>query len=257
MSLPNDLDNRRERTAVLLGAGASRDAELPLTEHLAEQLVASFDRELKTMNRWARQDQEPVVRALHIVYGAMVSHATEQGHSPLSAVNVERLVSAVRLLRDRRTHEAAPFIAAWKAAIEDVDDHPLPISDSDLGQHVGFKHDLRFEVNGLARDIATIAKATMAPGDGATFARLEDELLRRICELLSAPKSVAYLHPLIRFAERQPGGLDITKLNYDLTIELAAAECGVPVDSGLSRWQPGTPMTFENVDGRINLRGSF
>lgn len=235
---------------MLLGAGASRDAELPLTEDLARDLVKAFDEELTRLGRQTGE-QEQVVRALHLVYGAIVAHGTEQGSSPLTAVNVERLVSAVRLLRDRRTHEAAPFITSWRGSIEDVDDHPIPLRDRDL--HIGLDHDLRLKTDGLAKDMAAIARAAISPGNGATFRRLEDQLLRRICDLLSQPSSVAYLHPLVRLAQQQPGGLDIATLNYDRTVELAAAECGVPLDTGFDRWQPGIPITFDMIDGHINL----
>jgi hypothetical protein len=216
-------------------------------------LVASFDDDFAASDDYRRREQSPVVRALHVVYGAMVSHATEQGFSPLSAVNVERLVSAVRLLRDRRTHESAPFVASWRGSIEEVDEHPLPLNDSDLAKHVGFERDLSFKISGLAEDIARIAGAVVSPGDGSTFRTLEDQLLRRICTLLGEPTDVSYLRPLVELAAAQPGGLDITTLNYDRTVELAAEDASVPVDIGLDRWVPGLPIVFTPKDGQINL----
>lgn len=242
-----------ERTAVLLGAGASRDAGLPLTEGLARELVASFDAELAAMDRWERDRQEPVVRALHVVYGAMVAHATEQGESPLSAVNVERLVSAIRLLRDRQTHEAAPFVSSWRPAIEAVDAHPLAVTDSDLRKHLELDSNFGLRIDGLAEKIARIARSTSGTGDGTIFDELEQQLLRRICVLLSAPDDVAYLKPLMDLAIAQDGGLDITTLNYDRTVEIAAQECGVEIDTGLDRWVPGIPLVFRRERGRVNL----
>lgn len=242
-----------ERTAVLLGAGASRDAGLPLTEELARKIMESFDAELAAMDRWEQVHQEPIVRALHVVYGAMVSHATEHGSSPLSAVNVERLVSAIRLLRDRRTHEAAPFVSSWRPAIEAVDAHPLAVTDTQLRQHLTLDSEFKFRVDGLADKIASIARSTVETGDGTTFLELEDQLLRRICSLLSAPDDVSYLHPLMSLALEQADGLDITTLNYDTTIERAAQECDIDVDTGLDRWIPGLPLDFPSVRGRINL----
>ena len=239
------------RVTVLLGAGASRDAGLPLTEDLAKALVESFEQDLGQLHSSQRPSQQQVVRALHIVYGAMVAHATEQGDSPLRAVNVERLVSAVRLLRDRRTHEAAPFISAWRGSVEEMDGHPVPFRDSDIRLKIDLHRGL--DKSGMAADIAAIARAAVAPGDGSTFARLEDQLLRRIVALLSVPVNVDYLHPLTQLARAQAGGLDITTLNYDRTVELAAEDLGVPVDTGLDRWRPGSPVLFEQVDGRINL----
>ncbi|MDD9153985.1 SIR2 family protein [Plantibacter flavus] len=242
-----------DRTAVLLGAGASRDAGLPLTEELARKLVESFDDELAQMPTYDRASQERIVRALHVVYAAMLAHATEQGMSPLSAVNVERLVSAIRLLRDRRTHEAAPFVSTWRASIESVDSHPLPVTDSDIREHLTMDSDFRLQVDGLAEKIASIAQATFAAGDGTTFRQLEEQVLRRIAILLSEPEDVSYLAPLMELALSQEGGLDVTTLNYDRTVEEAAQAAGVEVDTGLDRWTPGLPITFPSVDGRINL----
>lgn len=246
-------DELAERTAVLLGAGASRDAGLPLTEELAQKLVESFDTELAEMGRWERARQEPIVRALHVVYGAMVSHATENGASPLSAVNVERLVSAIRLLRDRRSHEAAPFVSSWRPAVEAVDAHPLAVTDGQLREHLALDSELRIRVDGLAETIASIARSTFATGDGTTFLELEEQLLRRICSLLSTPADVSYLAPLMDLAAEQEDGLDITTLNYDRTIERAAQTFDIDIDTGLARWVPGQPLQFSSVRGRINL----
>lgn len=88
------------RTIVLLGAGASRDAGLPLTSQLAEMLVARFNRQSPRL---------PFVQALNFVYSAMIGHQGEDGSDPLRAVNIETLISAVRLLQQRESHEVAPF----------------------------------------------------------------------------------------------------------------------------------------------------
>ena len=205
------------------------------------------------MNRWGRAGQRPVTRALHVVYGAMVAHATEQGASPLSAVNVERLVSAIRLLRDRRVHEAAPFVSSWRPVIEDVDEHPLEVTDAELREHLALDPSFKFRADGLAEKIASIARSTSAAGDGTTFLELEELLIRRICSLLSTPTDVSYLSPLMDLAKEQEGGLDITTLNYDRTVEIAAQECAVEVDTGFGRWKPGLPLVFSSTRGRINL----
>jgi hypothetical protein len=241
------------RTVVLLGAGASRDAGLPLTEELAQVLVRNFDEELSGLERRHLPMQEPIVRALHVVYGAMVAHATEHGKSPLSAVNVERLVSAVRLLRDRATHEAAPFVATWKKAIEEVDSHPISVSDSDLAKHFMFDSNLRLQTSGLRDQISRIARDITATGNGETFRILEQQLLRKVCHVLAAPKRVDYLLPLAELALSQPGGLDVATLNYDTTVEMIAVKAGVSLDTGMGRWRPGGPIEFQSKDRHINL----
>lgn len=205
------------------------------------------------MDHWDSSSFGPVVRALRVVYGAMVAHATEQGESPLQAVNVERLISAVRLLAGRRDHEAAPFVATWKNAIEEVDGHALSVDDHELEKNVSFDLETGISTPGLSANIAKLARDAMSPGNGAIFGRLEEELLRRTCLLLASPRTVGYLAPLVQLAATQPGGLDVITLNYDTTIEDAVSGSAVTLDTGLRRWKPGTPLTFPPRDSHLNL----
>lgn len=76
------------RITLLLGAGASVDAGLPLTVQLAERVLHEANSD--SGRNW--------VRALNFVYGSMVGYQSEDGSNPLQAVNIERLISAIRLL---------------------------------------------------------------------------------------------------------------------------------------------------------------
>ncbi|TAL44231.1 MAG: hypothetical protein EPN91_04795 [Salinibacterium sp.] len=235
------------RTIVLLGAGASRDAGAPLTSDLAEILV-------RKMNQSPRPG--PEVQALNFVYSAMIGHQGEDGSDPLRAVNIETLVSAVRLLQARESHEVAPFVAAWKAgalgfgrasgsrafngraaksAVEKAIDHRFPNGD-----------ELANLIEGIARDVAR-------PREDYAFKALESALLKGIRSELTNLSSVDYLRPLGDLASAQPGGLAIVTLNYDRTIEMMASEAGIELDTGIERWTPGVPFSFERKDGRINL----
>jgi hypothetical protein len=240
---------------VLLGAGASHDAGLPLTEELARRLVEDFDAELDGMVQWDRNRprQAGVTRALHAVYGAMVAHATSRGESPLTAVNVERLVSAVRLLRDRSDHEATPFVAEWLRVIQEVDSHTLSVSDSELQKTISFTLDRGIVASGLGEQIAQIARDISMPGDGDVFRELERQLLQRVTRILANPSTVDYLMPLMDLAVSQRGGLTIATLNYDTTVEMAARKAGVSLTTGLHGWRPGEPPQFPPTDGVVNL----
>jgi hypothetical protein len=245
----------RDRVVVLLGAGASRDAGLPLTEELARRLVEDFDAELNGMVQWDRNlpRQKSVVRALHAVYGAMVAHATSRGESPLTAVNVERLVSAVRLLRDRSDHEVTPFVAEWLRVIQEIDSHPLSVSDSDLEKTLSLDLDHGFRSSGLSEKIAQIARDINMPGDGDVFRDLERQLLQRVTKILANPSTVDYLSPLMDLAASQRGGLNIATLNYDTTVEMVAHQAGVSINTGFHGWRPGESPSFFPIDGVINL----
>jgi hypothetical protein len=97
------------RTAVLLGAGASRDGGLPITCELPEVV---FRRPAHASDGSSRRPDR--LTALNFTYGAMVSHRTREGSDPHEAVNIETLISALRLLRKREDHEVAPFVLNWR-----------------------------------------------------------------------------------------------------------------------------------------------
>lgn len=238
------------RTMVLLGAGASRDAGLPLTTEFAVRLVAGMQRDLRVGS--------PKVQALNFVYGAMVNHRSEQGDDPLAAVNVEAMISAIRLLQHRESHEAAPFIRGWKPS---VGAFRLPHGStlaftSDLQRGVDKAVGARFgsAADDLQRVIERIVDARrVGSGNGSLYAELERDLLQRVRDLLLQPEDTSYLSPIVELARDQPSGLDVATLNYDLTLETAAAALGVEVDTAVERWIPGTEPAFEHVDGRLNL----
>ncbi|PPL19821.1 hypothetical protein GY24_04175 [Microterricola pindariensis] len=72
-------------------------------------------------------------------------------------------------------------------------------------------------------------------------------------ELLGGHKDVDYFEPLLDLARTQPGGADVITLNYDLTIETAAATGGVAINRGIESWRPGENLDIDPVDGTLNL----
>ena len=115
--------------------------------------------------------------------------------------------------------------------------------------------------------LGQLAQATAFPGDLAALIRevthtgpapevfqdAEAEVLLGIRSELSNIKTTAYLSPLADLARTQRGGLDVVTLNYDLAIESMASAQGIPVDRGVEKWVPGTPLAFDRTDGAINL----
>jgi hypothetical protein len=240
-----------ERVAVLLGAGASADAGLPLTTQLAEIIVARANDE----HRDERGSLPGWVRALNFVYGSMVGYQAEDGSNPLAAVNIERLISALRLLKDAKGHEVAPFVANWKTGALGVGaarvdpslgDRVMSAISSSLGSRFSSGRDLGDAIGAIARS------ATSAPHPGA-FGDAETHLLEYLSDLLGAVRETAYLQPLAELARLQPGGLDILTLNYDLTVETMAQSHGIEVDRGIGSWEPGRPMQHQVRDGIIRL----
>ena len=239
------------RLIVLLGAGASADAGLKLTSALAAAVVE------RANVRERRVAQQPDwVRAINAVYAGMVGYRGARGENPLASVNIETLISAVRLLRDRDHHEVSPFVASWSPALSDFASETLPSRSGaavveSIGKALGGSSFIHGDA--VARDIARIARAAIKPDLGKPFADAESFILRTLVDLLSPPYDVSYLNPLIRIAQTQPRGLDVMTLNYDLTVETAAATLGVNVNRGIETWRPGQPLDFDQVDGTLNL----
>lgn len=245
------------KTALLMGAGASRDAGLPLTVELAEMIVQRANDPLPTYSR----GRDAWVTALNFAYGAMMGHQSEDGGNPLEAVNIERLISAIRLLQDVESHEAAPFVLSWKGGV-----HNLP---SSLAQS-GFGHDGERLVKAISeaargrafagRDVekavaAIVSKAsTPTLGAGQTFKRAEETILVELARILSDLGSVDYLKPIADLALQQDGGVDVLTLNYDLSVEQMALHVPeVSIRHGIEDWQPGKALVFPEERGRINL----
>ncbi|WP_285042451.1 SIR2 family protein [Plantibacter sp. LMC-P-059a] len=235
------------RVAVLLGAGASADAGLPLTVSLAERVVQAANQGQSAGADW--------VRALNFVYGSMVGYAADDGNNPLDAVNIERLISALRLLQAAKTHEAAPFVASWKPGALGVGSPRIP---DYLGRDVirALSPDRATRgpsASSVTSAISQLARAaTQTPGS-QPFRTAEEQILFKLRDILSAVQTVEYLTPLAQLAQDQAGGLDVITLNYDPTIEELAASTNTPIDRGIERWTPGVELIFDQVDGRLNL----
>lgn len=233
-------DSAPSRIAVLLGAGASVDAGLPTTVTFAKQLLEAI--------AIAHRRHPSLVDTLNFVYGAMVNHRTERGGSPFDAVNVETMISAIRLLRDRGTHEVAPFIRDWKPEVNrgrssSRSRYGAALVEAVRSDQSAFmaSGDVEDAVNGM------IADAVGDTENGPLYEELEEAIRTQVRRILRETVSVDYLAPLVQLAVTQPGGLDVATLNYDLTVEDCAAHSGVSVDRGGDHLPLGLPVTFESA----------
>jgi len=232
------------RTAILLGAGASRDAGLPLTSDLAAAVLRSL--EGTTDPHASRPDW---LIALNFVYGAMVSYRSRNGANALDAVNIETLISALRLLGRREDHEAAPFVEGWRDPVfrsgqllvdERSADRLLDALDKATAQEThrfsGIRRNRRSEGITLGYAVAEIADLARNPTRLSSYIRADDQVIRALGSLLKPTQPVSYLYPIAHLARRQTDGLDVITLNYDLTVEAAMVQQSVAVDRGVQDW---------------------
>ncbi|GAA1136340.1 hypothetical protein GCM10009651_20500 [Microbacterium natoriense] len=244
----------RPRIAVLLGAGASMDAGLPSTYTFARALLDAV--------RQNNLGNSPLVQTLHFIYGAMVNQRTEQGGDPFEAVNVETMISAIRLLRDRASHEVTPFIQGWKPQVGAHHQSSLGQHGQTIANRIAGGQDPFFagpDIENAVRSI--VGDVIHGSTNGAHYAALETEIRTHVRNILLNTTDVSYLSPLIDLASTQPGGLDVATLNYDLTVETCAAERGVLVDRGgeelplgaLTPFDPDAPLRLYKIHGSIDL----
>lgn len=114
-------------TLYLLGAGASVGAGVPAS--------AGMVRELQRLVRL--NGREPHLRAFQLVVGGLFYRYGARGLDPFASVDIEDLVRAVQTLADRYTLEAAPFVAAWRPEVEELDLGPaFHMATRDLSESV-------------------------------------------------------------------------------------------------------------------------
>lgn len=240
------------RTSVLLGAGASADAGLPLTSDLAATIVERANRQDQI-----RRPSPDWVRALNAVYAGMIGYQGARGDNPLSAVNIETLISAIRLLRVRESHEVAPFVATWSPALSNFGTaNPPRRAGRDLLKSISNalgSSKIFFEEKRAAQAVAEIAQAAIRPDLKKPFEEAESFILKTLVDILSAHDDVSYFEPLLNLARQQDGGVDVITLNYDLTVESAARNGDVRMNRGIDSWRPGEQLEFPPTNGVLNL----
>jgi hypothetical protein len=178
----------------------------------------------------------PIAKALHFVCGALLAHDAADGANPFATLDVERVFAAVELLAERSTLEVTPFVAAWNRAVDVLDTHTVAATGN-FSRH--FKQALAEpdSMHGVEKAIVHLIDARTGSGaEGETYRELANLLLKELRDLVATqPKAVQYLEPLVAAADRADG-LTIATLNYDLTIEQAAADHQVPCATGVERW---------------------
>ncbi len=109
---------------VLLGAGASADAGIPVSARMTEALLGQINDRSRAL--------------LHFVYGGMLMQEAARVHSrpyppgrPIF-VDAEDLFNAVEALGNRATLEAAPFVSSWHPLIEQFDNY----READLAREI-------------------------------------------------------------------------------------------------------------------------
>jgi hypothetical protein len=233
------------QTTVLLGAGASAPAGLPISAEVTEQVAQIIA---------ASHRYRAVGQALNLAIGAMVAHDTARGRSAYAGIDIERLFSAVEMLSARDDLEIAPFVSSWVSGLQQIGAGTFPSFWAK-----NFKKALlesRFESD-VERQFAEAVRSLTGAGSGqSAFKELRRTVLDALQDVLTVDESkVDYLAPIFRLA--RPA--HIATLNYDLSVELAAQRAGVALDTGAAAWRGGNDWAWqESTDVRLlKLHGSM
>jgi hypothetical protein len=239
----------------LLGAGASKDAGLPLATEITRQA-------LQHINDESPQNESAL---LNYIVSAVIGHNGHAGQRPDELPDIETVVSAVELLIERESLEIVPFVQAWDGAVSQIGvTHPSwRLPHFSWGRYArGDKSIDRGQLQDFGNHIATYVQKQMEEAftrsNTPVYHRLHARLIQDLCRTLETPNPelLNYLHPLVKHAAEQD--LPIATLNYDLTLETAGDNLGIPVDTGVSAWRETGQVAFGKQSLRfLKLHGSL
>jgi NAD-dependent SIR2 family protein deacetylase len=111
----------------------------------------------------------------------------------------------------------------------------------------------------LESELKKLADQRPKPGQGRVFEAVAEQMIRALIDLVWIKKQeeTEYLCPLIARVSQQRDAF-IATLNYDNTIESAAARLGIACDTGISEWSIKGKVSFSGDGIRlIKLHGSI
>lgn len=255
---------------ILLGAGASKEANLPDSYELTHEITKLLSSRAFQTNYY-NTDAVNAQKVVNFVLGGLLFQKAKANADPTQiGVNIEELFSAIELLAERETLEVAPFVRSWDPSVEGLDTvvSPPPDTESLVQELVRIIEDISTDVikgTGFYRDFdkassldkqirELLLSDRFEAGRGRIFRKTADLMLQYLGEILwlkqEQGNKVKYLAPLV-------SGLDgkrrvIATLNYDNTIELAASDAGVVCHNGLEKWSKTGEFSFSKQPG-LNL----
>lgn len=232
--------------AILLGAGASVDAGVPIAADLTRDALDSIGQARLSDFVSFRElhSNSDLALALAFIVNAIQAHdISVRAHSAssLSMPGIESVVSATAMLAERDVIEIAPFVGSWRNTVNSLDSIQTPDLAADFME--AFKGLFKsrggssyFAEKKMKEQLERIAANGKAEATSGLFSALLKDLHRHIAEAVSRfdPSAVGYLLPLLHAAVA--GNHPIATLNYDSTVETAARSIGIPVDLGVEGW---------------------
>lgn len=213
---------------VLLGAGASADADLPTAAGLTNKMLDHFAK--------GNRLDEQLDPAFRYVHHTVEADRAARGRS--DGADIERLFSVVDLLARLDTNLLTPFVERWHGGIERISATPSVMLDREREidralsnmLNINFPRSSGGELLSIIREVAKPVKSVES-----LFGRVQLEMLNCLPGLLEPPDSadITYLSPLFEISARP---ITIASLNYDLVAESCAERMGVSICRGVDSW---------------------
>jgi len=232
---------------ILLGAGASVDANLPTSEGLTAKMLEHF---AGIPRRSSEDMREPAFRFVHHMTEANRAARGEGG-----GVDIERLFAAVDLLASLDESPLTPFVERWHGGLD------LLTSGRGWASTSAFERVFKRAVSEAAMgngfgisDLGGLLQTPPTDGIPRLFSRIRSEMLSCIPDQLTIMDDcdLSYLQPLV------DSRCTIASLNYDLTIETAARRSDTPLSTGVEKWEETDALEWCGSDGvdLLKLHGS-
>jgi hypothetical protein len=224
-----------ESTVVLLGAGASVEAELPDTADLTTRVLefvrgrsASREAAVTKGDAYAYAvSPRPKVDAVRYVYGRLLAHTDARGSG--GVVDLERIVTVLDALSQRDFLGVEAFVNLWDPTLLQIDHGSIGRWRSDRVE--SFDHNLH-------NFIMAVVDSRLRLGGGREFVSSSNRIRQAVPRFLTLQPhvSVEYLAPLSAWAAACSEPPTVATLNFDLTVETACGDNGVNVHTGVEDW---------------------
>lgn len=209
------------KTAFILGAGASREAGLPMSGELVDKVLEYADR--------CKGEWQPINDAIRWAHRQMVRHVDHPWDANIELLfNILEMASAQPHLPEaavfRQVHR--PARRAWRGyerlmSLPDPNPYKVNTADNVFAEAC---NQFRFGLAGFLT--------------------------------LKEPSKAIYVVPLLEYCQRT--GSSIISLNYDNVVESASDLCGIAVDDGLGQWTSKRQLSFSSDSVRlVKLHGSL
>jgi hypothetical protein len=212
-----------KRVAYLLGAGASVGAGLATAEQLTDKILE----DLKTTGE--STNDLHLWRAMSYIKD-VISTFGSQANGHIFVPDIEAIFSAIEMLTHLDELEIRPFVTELSQSVDVLDsgDQQYPKFSLLRLDHIQVFGELLHEVPRILRRLLTLADTS----------------------------DVSYLHPLVNLAKTSQ--VTIATLNYDLSLEESAEQCGIKFSTGIDRWSSEWILEWPDPGLKIiKLHGSL